>query len=101
VCVVCDLERHEESFHFFALVLQQPIAFAFLFDIRGILEKCGGRSVVEERLDESAFVGVWLENRVGESALLPLDEHQVQRVLLQILVNFGLNLVLQRKTGLL
>lgn len=56
---------------------------------------------MEERLDESAFVGVWLENRVGESALLPLDEHQVQRVLLQILVNFGLNLVLQRKTGLL
>lgn len=40
-----------------------------------------------------------LEHRVGETALLPLDELQVQWVRLQVLVNLALDLVLERFVG--
>lgn len=62
VRIVRDLECHEVLFDLVSLVLADTLAFALDLHVGRVLEKGGGGPILEDRLQESGFLSVRLEN---------------------------------------
>lgn len=94
VCIVEDLECHEQVLDLFFLVLTDSVAFPFDFNVGRVLEESSRRSVLENRLQERSLSGLGLEDAVGEATLLSANEIHVQRVIYQESVDLFFDLVL-------
>ena len=99
--IVSNFEWHKESFNIFSLIFDNAVTLAFLFNIDRVLEESSWLSVFKHWSQKCTVTWMRFKNRIRESTLLSLYKLQIQWIVLQVLVDFGLYLVLKWQTRLM
>jgi hypothetical protein len=95
VSAVWNFESHKKIFHFFALILSDPIALFLNFNVGRVLEKGCGSPVCEYGFKKGHFGRGRFEDGVGKSALLSPYKSRIDRILIHKHVDLVNNLIFQ------